>query len=187
MSHRQRTWFWTLALGVLALVGYSILREPGSHASPRAVTASTASTEFHRLGRCLRAQVFLGDRPGAIDFVVWCRGGRPKEEVGFVLGREILPNPGVQTGILGFRHKMVIGGTGPHRRFGFCKRYRGDLACDALVPGRVRFNGRMFVNPVHRCQWGVGIRTTLPSPNEENGWSGPQITKVLASGLPRGC
>lgn len=189
----KHTWLLLVVVGLLALgAGYLVPRQAEAPGSPRSAGYSYASpqirsAQFHKRGRCVHARVFLGTSPGAIDFVVRCIGRPPGNEVGFVVTRDILPYPGVHTGIISFRHKLPLGRAGRHQLFGNCQRLRGQIACGARVPKKVRFVGRIFVNPKRRCEWGFGITTRPPRPHEGEGWSGPDIIRVLSRGRPQGC
>lgn len=141
--------------------------------------------QHHPLGSCTKARLGLGRQPKTIDFVVWCEGGVSEKNVGFVLGRVILPNPGVHTGIVGVDPAPLIAGPGI-RRSGRCQLLRGQVACRGLSPGEARFTGTFSVRS-KPCRWSFAVVTTLASSDEQEGWSGAHRIKTLSRGRPRGC
>lgn len=145
-----------------------------------------AKIRTHPLGKCMKASVALGKKPGEIDLTVWCKGGKPEEDVGFMIGRAIRPYAGIHTGITQVAGSPRLTGPGASHRFGVCEPFRGLVACDGLAQGRARFSGRIFVES-ERCKWKFVVTSTLPSGGEGEGWSGPRLIRTLWKDKTRGC
>jgi len=136
---------------------------------------------------CTRAQVRIGPRPGAIDFVAHCVGLRRGGPIDFVVSRGETQHVDPQTAIIGYSRTPNVTGPRATVRRADCGLEEGSVECGVEARGRIRVAGRIWVKPSTRCGASVSVVGITVPPCEGNFCEGDPKLHEVFRGRPRGC
>lgn len=174
-------------LGALA-AAFSLVCIAGVGAAPHDVAAGAYDKKgLVRRGMCTRGAVYLGSRPGVINFFADCHAPPSGGLVELVLFRFSVRDAHRRPGILKFSRKPSITGPGARGRDGICTLRNKVLGCRARVDGRVRVSGRIWVRKGSRCAKRVVLEVAKPPLCEHGECLAVARVRVLANGRPGGC
>lgn len=144
-------------------------------------------TEGGPRGTCTKGVVSRGQRPGAIDFEVFCQAPPAGGEVRFALQRYSFKHPRSELSIGAFRRRPPLSGAGVVSRHGVCRKGRSVLGCSGRADGQVRFSGRIWVRKAGVCAYGVTLTVAKQPRCGDEACVGPFEVRTLTHGRPRGC
>jgi len=136
---------------------------------------------------CFKARVFLGEKPGEIDYFVVCRSHGKRDQPFYGIGRELVSHKASRPGFrrIGLHPRVTDSGAGGP--YGECSRFGSGIACSASSTGEVKIEGKFFVSPSKTCTHIVTI--TAPVVQTCRSQECPAVggDVVIASGRPDGC
>lgn len=136
---------------------------------------------------CTRGRVWLGKRPGSIEFRAVCRTRSGGGLSGVFLSRSSRYGDPNHPGIHAFRIHPKVQEIGGEKTTGYCQLKRHILACTAKGKGRIRIDGRIWVKPKWRCAMGVTLFVFEPAECRSGACSATLEVRYLARGRPEGC
>jgi hypothetical protein len=136
---------------------------------------------------CKGGRVWLGKRPGAIDFRAECRSPSGGGLSGVFLSRSSKHGNGNRPGIHAFRIPPKVREEGGGKGTGYCRLKQHILSCTARGKGRIRIDGRIWVKPKWGCAMDVTLFVFEPAECSGGTCSASLEVRYLARGRPEGC
>lgn len=136
-------------------------------------------------GRCDRAVVRAGDRPGSLDVKSRCFSPRVDGR-GEIVISQFVANGGV-TPIVDYSRKPEVSGRQRHLGVGHCGRLYMGVRCEAPIHDRAIMHARIWVDPGTRCKRRILVISTA-EPSCRSARCSHQVTShQLFRGRPQGC
>lgn len=177
-----------IVLGLGHLLGLSRGDAEASRNNAAVPTAEKGEASSPRPS-CFSGSVWLGPRPGAVDFRARCRPTAPSGSISVAVSH--VTNGGSQFApVTAFRRFPQLKGSGDVWR-GRCVRDRRSneqILCSARIKGSAVLEGRIWVEAEGRCEGSVQM-VSSPSYEPCTGVCASVLpgSTLIASGPPRGC
>lgn len=154
--------------------------------SDAAAGSETVSYGAPKKKGCLRAEVTLDRKPGAIDFRVFCRALGEQEQMQVSASAFSRERKNSRSLLRTYRRHPRLAGSGRLRQFGTCKEIQLVLDCRGLAKGPVQILGKIWVPVGQRCNAKVTLFVPRRSECSEECIDVFRV-KYLYRTRPRGC